>query len=69
MRPYRVSLSAIGPSTVFPLDSRRNPFNVSLQSNLGAGDTATFGWQFTLDDVFAVGYDPLGPLANWLIMP
>lgn len=52
MRPASVSktASATGTTAWLPLDITQNPFNASLNVKLSA--TATYGVEYTYDDVF-----------------
>lgn len=62
MRPITVTVVGVGVSAPIPLDQYLTPFQVSLLvvDVAGAVDMTV---EYTLDDVFAVGFDPNN--ANW----
>ena len=63
MRPIRVTVGAQAVSSVVPLDTYQNPFNVSIGVALSAGASLTYSVQHTFDDVQAPGFDP--STATW----
>ena len=63
MRPIRVTVGAQDVSSVVPLDTYQDPFNVSIGVSLSGGSTLTYSVQHTFDDVQAPGFDPT--TATW----
>ena len=60
MKPFSVSLSAVGVSDPIPLDHYQANFNVGLNASISA--TATYSVQFTMDDLSK------GPPVNWYVL-
>jgi len=48
----------VGAGVPHPVDARRNQFQIGMAVILLAGATATWITEYTLDDVFAAGYNP-----------
>lgn len=61
MRPVTRSLTGIANDVAVPLDLYQSPFNVSIQVTVMGN--ITYSVQWTVDDVFATGYDPAA--GNW----
>lgn len=51
MMPYSRTITATGAQPAFAPDIMQSPFNLSAGVVLLAGATATYGIEFTLDDV------------------
>ena len=62
---FQRTVTGTDPDTHIPLDLRLRPFNVSLQ--LIPADGATAKVQYTLDDIWASGWD--AGTANWVDHP
>lgn len=58
MRPIRVTVSSAAASLPIPMDTYRDPFNVSVGVALSAGASLTYTIQHTFDDVFASNFNP-----------
>lgn len=63
MRPIRVTVGSQAASSVIPLDTYKDPFNVSIGVALSAGATLTYSVQHTFDDVNDPAFDPT--TATW----
>lgn len=61
MRPITRSLTGVGNDVPVPMDLYQRPFNVSIAVTVTG--TITYSVQWTLDDVFAPGYNPA--TGNW----
>jgi len=61
MRPVTISVTGVAASVPVPVDQYQNPTDIGIEVIPGAGATVTV--QYTLDDVFAVGYNPA--TGNW----
>jgi hypothetical protein len=53
MRPVRVTLSSATSSAPIPIDTYRDPVNISLGVTLSVGASLTYTVEYTLDDVFS----------------
>jgi hypothetical protein len=56
MKPVNLSLTGVGNSAVFPVDTYISPSNMGLA--VVVTGTITYKVQYTFDNVFAAGYDP-----------
>lgn len=61
MKPVTITVTGVNPSVPVPVDLYQNPTDIGIQVLPGAGATVTV--QYTLDDVWATGYNPL--TGNW----
>lgn len=62
-RPVRVTVSSQTVSSVIPLNTYGDPFNVGIGCDVSAGGSLTYTVQHTFDDVFAAGFVPAN--ATW----
>jgi len=62
-RPVRVTVSSQTVSSVIPLNTYGDPFNVGIGCDISAGGSLTYTVQHTYDDVFAAGFNPAN--ATW----
>lgn len=65
MRPLTITQTGVGDTGAIPLDIYRNPFNVTIQC-VPSGGAAVYTVQYTLDDVYAPGYNPAA--GNWFTL-
>ena len=56
MKPVNLSVTGVGNSAVFPVDTYVAPSNMGLA--VVVTGTITYKVQYTFDNVFAAGYDP-----------
>lgn len=63
MRPITVTVPSQSASSVIPMDTYQDPFNVGIAVTLSAGASLTYTVQHTFDDVFAPGFNPA--TATW----
>ena len=56
MKPVNLSVTGVGNSAVFPVDTYVAPSNMGLA--VVVTGTITYKVQYTFDSVFAAGYDP-----------
>ena len=56
MQPVNLSVTGVGNSAVFPVDTYVAPSNMGLA--VVVSGTITYKVQYTFDNVFAKGYDP-----------
>lgn len=63
MRPITLTVSSQTTSSVVPMDTYQDPFNVGIAVALSAGATLTYTVQHTFDNVFAPGFNPAN--ATW----
>lgn len=61
MRPMTIVQTNVGDTGAIPLDIYRDPFNCTIQCVITGGPT--YSVQYTLDDVYAPGYNPAA--GNW----
>ena len=61
MRPITRTQTGVGDDVPIPLDQYLTPFNVTVQCVISG--TPTYTVQYTLDDVYAAGFD--AATANW----
>lgn len=62
-RPYRVTVGAVGSSSVIPLNTYANPFNLGIGCNVSSGATLTYTVQHTFDNVQSESFNP--STATW----
>lgn len=62
MRPVRYTLAGVSDGAVIPLDIYIAPFSVSIGTTVTGA--ATYTVEYTLDDIWAPGYDPA--TGNWV---
>ena len=63
MRPTSVSVSSQTESTVIPLDTYQDPFNVGIGVKLSVGASLTYTVQHTFDDVWSSSFN--AATATW----
>lgn len=56
MKPVNLSLTGVGNSAVYAVDTYISPSNMGLA--VVVSGTITYKVQYTFDNVFAAGYDP-----------
>lgn len=52
MRPVNVTVATVSASNWLPLDITENPASISIGCRILAGATATYGCEYTYDDIF-----------------
>lgn len=57
-RPVRVSVGSQTSSSVIPLNTYGDPFNVGIGCDVSAGATLTYTVQHTFDDVWSPTFNP-----------
>ena len=62
-RPVRVTVSSLTTSTVIPLNTYADPFNVGIGCDISAGGSLTYTVEHTFDNVQAPGFNPAN--ATW----
>ena len=67
MRPVVFTVTGVGNSNVYPVDTYISPSNMGLAVIVTG--TITYKVQYTFDDVFAKGYSPTAGTSNWFDHP
>ena len=67
MQPVNLSVTGVGNSAVFPVDTYVAPSNMGLA--VVVTGTITYKVQYTFDNVFAKGYDPTAGTSTWFDHP
>ena len=67
MKPVNLSVTGVGNSNVFPVDTYVAPSNMGLA--VVVSGTITYKVQYTFDNVFAQGYDPTAGTSTWFDHP
>lgn len=67
MKPVNLSLTGVGNSAVFPVDTYISPSNMGLA--VVVSGTITYKVQYTFDNVFADGYSPTAGTSTWFDHP
>jgi hypothetical protein len=67
MKPVTLSITGVGNSPVFPVDTYVAPTNMGMAVIVTG--TITYKVQYTFDNVFAAGYDPTAGTSNWFDHP
>jgi hypothetical protein len=67
MRAVVLSITGVGDSGVYPVDTYISPSNMGLA--VVVSGTITYKAQYTFDDVFAKGYSPTAGTSTWFDHP
>lgn len=67
MQPVNLSLTGVGNSSVYPVDTYVAPTNMGLA--VVVTGTITYKVQYTFDNVFAQGYSPTAGTSTWFDHP
>lgn len=67
MRPVNLTVTGVGTSNVFPVDTYVAPTNMGLAVIVTG--TITYKVQYTFDNVYAAGYSPTAGSSNWFDHP
>jgi hypothetical protein len=67
MQAVRLSVTGVGNSAVFPVDTYVAPTNMGLA--VVVSGAITYKVQYTFDNVFAAGYDPTAGTSTWFDHP
>jgi len=67
MQSVNLSVTGVGNSAVFPVDTYVAPSNMGLA--VVVTGTITYKVQYTFDNVFAKGYDPTAGTSTWFDHP
>ena len=67
MRPAVTSITGVGYSPVYAVDTYISPSNMGLA--VVVSGTITYKVQYTFDDVFAKGYSPTAGTSTWFDHP
>jgi len=62
-RPNRVTVGAVGSSSVIPLNTYANPFNLGIGCDVSTGGSLTYTVEHTFDDVQKETFNPSS--AKW----
>jgi hypothetical protein len=67
MRPVVLSITGVGTSNPYAVDTYISPSNMGLAVIVTG--TITYKVQYTFDNVFAAGYSPTAGSSNWFDHP